>query len=58
MKASDKTLSPFRPESSGLPKDSEVSEDILSFSIPGWKEPSAEELASDPRLAHILGYED
>lgn len=41
-----------------LPADFKVSEEILSFQIDGWKEPSKEELEADPKLAHILGYED
>ena len=41
-----------------LPANFKVSEEILGFQIDGWKEPSKEELEADPRLAHILGYED
>lgn len=41
-----------------LPADFKVSEEILGFQIDGWKEPSKEELEADPKLAHILGYED
>ncbi len=41
-----------------LPADFKVSEEILSFQIDGWKEPSKEELEADPKLAHILGYEN
>lgn len=41
-----------------LPADFKVSEEILGFQIDGWKEPSKEELEADPKLAHILGYEN
>lgn len=41
-----------------LPSDFKVSEEILGFQIDGWKEPSKEELEADPKLAHILGYEN
>ena len=41
-----------------LPADFKVSEEILGFQIDSWKEPSKEELEADPKLAHILGYED
>lgn len=41
-----------------LPADFKVSEEILGFQIDGWKEPSKEELEADPKLSHILGYED
>lgn len=47
-----------RLEWPSLPADFKVSEEILGFQIDGWKEPSKEELEADPKLAHILGYED
>ena len=40
-----------------LPRDYSVSQDILSLRCTGrWEEPSREELESDPRMAHVLGY--
>ena len=48
----------LRPEMPVLPNDFEVSEEIMHFSVNNWTEPSKEDLAADPRLAHILGYED
>ncbi len=46
------------PEKPVLPQDFAVSDEILDFRIPGWKEPGKEDLLADPKLAHILGYED
>ena len=36
-----------------LPPDFKVSEEVLSFRIKNWQEPTKEELEADPRLAHI-----
>ena len=41
-----------------LPDDFKVSEEILAFQIKDWKEPSIEELKSNPKLAHLLGSSD
>lgn len=48
----------MRKEWPRLPDDFKVSEEIMNFQIKGWKEPSLEELQSDPRLAHLLGETD
>ena len=43
-----------------LPPDFKVSDEILSFAIKDFKDPTKEELEADPRLAHIweeCGYE-
>ena len=54
----EKTLErALEPEWPVLPPDYKVSEEILNFAILDWKEPSKEELDADPRLAHILGYD-
>lgn len=45
------------PEWPVLPPDYKVSQEILDFAIKDWKEPTKEELDADPRLAHILGYD-
>ena len=50
----EKTLErAVEPEWPVLPPDFKVSEEILSFKIENWKEPTKEELEADPRLAHI-----
>lgn len=54
----EKTLEKVvEPEWPVLPPDFKVSDEILSFQIKGWVEPTKEELEVDPRLAHILGYD-
>lgn len=50
----EKTLErAVEPEWPVLPPDYKVSEEVLSFQIKNWKEPTKEELEADPRLAHI-----
>ena len=50
----EKTLErAVEPEWPVLPPDFKVSDEILSFRIKDWKEPTKEELEADPRLAHI-----
>jgi hypothetical protein len=44
-----------------LPPDFQISEEVRSFQIMDWKEPTKEELEADPKLAHIweeLSHED
>lgn len=44
-----------------LPPDFQVSEEVRSFQIMDWKEPTKDELEADPKLAHIweeLSHED
>ena len=48
----------MRKEWPRLPDDFNVSEEIMNFQIKGWKEPSLEELESDPKQAHLLGETD
>ncbi len=45
-----------RPLLPKLPMDFGPSPEIEAMTIGQWREPSHEELESDPRLAHILGY--
>ena len=42
-----------------VPKDMKISEEILALQCTTkWVEPTKEELEADPKLAHILAYED
>lgn len=42
-----------------MPKDMKISEEVLALQCTTkWVEPTKEELEADPKLAHILAYED